>query len=76
MGVQGHESFETLNRRGVNTLTTAMEYAQGMGLQFRVYQRMGAWAMTFPHDSPTNALCLQHPEWRCVSRDGRSPRAA
>ena len=70
MGVQGHESFETLNRHGINTLTTAMEYAQGMGLKFHVYQRMGAWAMPFPHDSPTNALCVEHPEWRCVSRAG------
>ena len=70
MGVQGHESFETLNRHGINTLTTAMEYAQGMGLKFHVYQRMGAWAMPFPHDSPTNALCVEHPEWRCVSRTG------
>ncbi|MCY4377669.1 MAG: hypothetical protein OXC31_28250 [Spirochaetaceae bacterium] len=70
MGVQGHESFATLDRRGINALTTAMEYAQGMGLSFRVYQRMGAWAMTFPHDSPTATLCREHPEWRCVSRDG------
>ena len=70
MGVTGHESFETLNRRGINTLTTAMEYAHGMGLKFHVYQRMGAWAMPFPHDSPTNTLCLEHPEWRCVNRDG------
>ena len=70
MGVGGHESFATLNRHGVNTLTTAMEHAQGRGLQFHVYQRMGAWAMPFPHESPTNALCVEHPEWRCVNRAG------
>ena len=72
MGTVGHESFEVLYKNGINSLTTAMDYAQSMGLKFYVYQRMGAWAMPFPHESPTNRLCIEHPEWRCVSREGIS----
>ena len=68
------EAFEALNKKGINSLTTAMEYAQEMGLKFFVYQRMGRWADPFPGEYCTNDLCTEHPEWRCINREGiRTP---
>ena len=35
------EAFETLNKKGINSLTTAMEYAQGMGERRKCITRAG-----------------------------------
>ena len=64
------EGFDALNARGINSLTTAMEYAKGIGVNFYVYQRMGAWEDPFPIDVWASPWTKAHPEYRCVSREG------
>ena len=67
----GSEKFYSLKDRGINPLVTALEYAHEMGLEFYVYQRMGAWLDTFPHEIWSSKFTLNHPEFRCVSKDGK-----
>ena len=60
---------ESLAARGINPLVTALEYAHQMGLQFYIYQRMGAWQFPFPGDEVGDFMA-EHPELRCLTRDG------
>ena len=60
---------ESLAAHGINPLVTAMEYAHQMGLQFYIYQRMGAWQFPFPGDEVGDFMA-EHPELRCLTRDG------
>ena len=56
-----------------------MEYAHSIGLSFHVCQRMGAFANAPPINGNdgfydelfTGPFYKDHPEWRCVDRDGR-----
>jgi len=65
------ENLQALNQQGINPLTTALEYAHALGLQFHVYQRMGAGTHHLPSDTLwTSDFYLSHPELRCVDRDG------
>ena len=66
----GAEDFEALEARGINPLTTALEYAHEIGLKFYIYQRMGAWEDPFPGDMWSSEFTKSHPEFRCVSKDG------
>jgi len=64
------EYVQALHERGINPLATALEYAHSIGLQFYIYQRMGAWADPFPNDGWTSDFYSAHPEWRCVDPEG------
>ena len=65
------ENLRSLNAAGINPLVTALEYAHELGLQFHVYQRMGAGTHHLPHDAMwTSPFYAAHPEWRCVDRNG------
>jgi len=65
------ENVAALHEQGINPLATALEYAHSIGLQFHIYQRMGAWTWTFPSEEEgTSDLYSAHPEWRCVNAKG------
>lgn len=66
----GAEKWESLMARGIHPVVTAMEYAHQLGLQFYIYQRMGAWADPFPMDIWVSDFTKAHPEFRCVSKEG------
>ncbi len=65
------ENLQALNDQGINPLTTALEYAHAIGLQFHVYQRLGAGTHHLPSDALwMSDFYLAHPEWYCVNGDG------
>ena len=75
----GNSGGTEIVRKGINALRTAMEYAHSIGLSFHLYQRMGAFGSAPPikyidgffDDLFTGPFYKDHPEWRCVDRDGR-----
>jgi len=66
------QNVRALNAKGINPIVTAMEYAHAIGLQFHIYQRMGADTVHPPYDGTfcANDFYQAHPEWSCVSREG------
>ena len=64
------ESFEALLAKGINPLKTAIEYTHKVGLKFHAALRMGHWAMTTPMDYATGKFFREHPQWRCVDKEG------
>ena len=65
------ECLQLLIGKGINPLKTALEYAHQIGLEFYVGERMGAFAIYPPfEDTYTGPLYRNHPEWRCIDRDG------
>jgi len=65
------ESMRDLRKRGIDPLKIACDYAHSIGIEFHVSVRMGAFAIFPPYDEVfTSPTYLQHPEWRCVDKDG------
>jgi hypothetical protein len=63
--------LETLFKNGVNPLQVAREAARAQGAEFHVLLRPGGWAGSMPYEETFNSrFFYQHPEWRCVDRDG------
>jgi hypothetical protein len=65
------ESLYGLLGEGIDPLRVACDYAHSLGIEFHVSQRMGAFGTPPPWDEEmTGRLYREHPEWRCVDRDG------
>lgn len=64
------EGIDALTARGINSLKTAMDYAKHIGINFYVYQRMGACEDPFPGDVWTSPWTKAHPQYRCVDSKG------
>lgn len=63
------ESFRALKRKGIDPLKTVVEHAHSMGLELHGSYRVGGWGFPPPEDRE-DWFYRQHPEWRCVDRDG------
>ncbi|MBL9213895.1 MAG: hypothetical protein JNG83_00315 [Opitutaceae bacterium] len=71
-----HEAFaksvQALVANGVNPLTVASRAARRQGREFHVFVRPQAWGASIPFEETFNSrFYLDHPEWRCVDREGR-----
>lgn len=65
------KSLETLFKKGVNPLKVARDAAKAQGAEFHVMLRPGGWVGSMPYEETFNSkFFYQHPEWRCVDRDG------
>ena len=67
---QAAESLRTLKRKGIDPLKTVIDYAHSLGLELHGTLRTGSWAMPAPIWNE-NKFYREHPEWRCVDRDGQ-----
>lgn len=64
-------SLETLFKKGVNPLKVARDAANAQGAEFHVMLRPAGWVGSMPYEETFNSkFFYQHPEWRCVDRDG------
>lgn len=71
-----HEEFThsvlQLIENGVNPLLVAREAARAQGREFHVFIRPQAWGASIPFEETFDSKFFQdHPEWRCVDREGR-----
>lgn len=65
-------SLVALLENGVNPLLVARNAAREQGRQFHVFIRPQAWGASVPFEETFNSkFFLDHPEWRCVDREGR-----
>jgi len=65
------EALRELARKGINPTRTLIEGAHDVGMKVHVSIRPGAWQYTEPmSDFFKSRFYLEHPEWRCVDRDG------
>ena len=51
-------------------LQKLVAYGHAKGLKLAVSQRMGGWCQPFPFEYIESAFMREHPECRCVDRDG------
>lgn len=65
------ESRRALATNGVNVVTTAADEAKKMGMRFWVFLRVGAWGYAQPWQTFSTPFFFQHPEFRCVTKNGR-----
>jgi hypothetical protein len=63
------EAIRELDRQNINPTKVLIEGAQNAGLKVHVGIRMGAWTSTPPFIFDSR-FYHEHPEWRCVDRDG------
>jgi len=63
------EAIRELARQNINPTEVLIEGAQNAGLKVHVGIRMGAWTSTPPYIFNSH-FYHEHPEWRCVDRDG------
>ncbi len=65
------ESLEALFKAGVNPLQVARDEAAKQGAEFHVMIRPAGWGASYPWDEIFRSkFFVDHPEWRCVDRDG------
>lgn len=65
------ESREILKSKGVDIYQSMIAYARQIGLKVYLSQRANAWVSEPPYDASfTSDFYRNHPEWRCVDRDG------
>lgn len=65
------EAIGELARKGINPTQTLIEGAHDVGMAVHMCIRPGAWVHTEPMaDFFTSRFYVEHPEWRCVDRDG------
>lgn len=65
------ESLQTLIAANVHALKEAREIAQAQKAEFHVLVRPAAWLSSIPwEENFESAFAAEHPEWRCVDRDG------
>lgn len=72
-----NESFGILQKRGIDPLRVALQHAHEMGLEFHAAYRPAGFHYPPPHyeEWTTGGLYDRHPEWRCITREGKpSPR--
>ena len=67
------ESYRILREKGIDPLKTVIDYAHRLGMEVHGSYRLGAWAFPPPENTPRKSGRFhdEHPEWRCVDRDGR-----
>lgn len=66
------KTMEALEGAGINSLTVAREAARERGAEFHVFIRPSSWQGAPPwEDNFTSRFYREHPEWRCVDRDGK-----
>lgn len=73
---KAHEAYSRslvkLLEAGVNPLLVARDAAREQGRQFHVFIRPQAWGASVPFEETFNSkFFLDHPEWRCVDREGK-----
>lgn len=67
------KSLETLFKKGINPLKVARDAAKAQGAEFHVMLRPAGWVGSMPYEETFNSkFYYQHPEWRCIDRDGTS----
>ena len=65
------EAIGELARKGINPTKTLIEGAHDVGMAVHVCIRPGAWVHTEPmSDFFTSRFYSEHPQWRCVDREG------
>lgn len=65
-------SLVKLLENGVNPLLVARNSARDQGRQFHVFIRPQAWGASIPFEETFDSkFFLDHPEWRCVDREGK-----
>ena len=65
------DSLKALFAAGVNPLQVACDAAREQGVEFHIMIRPGAWQGTAALDETfSSRFFREHPEWRCVDRDG------
>jgi len=66
------KSVLALIANDVNPLKVASATARSQGREFHVFVRPQAWGASIPFEETFNSrFFLDHPEWRCVDREGR-----
>lgn len=65
------ETWVRYREKGVDPLRVAAEYAREAGLEFHASYRVGGFAYPPPLDNYSGDFLTNHPELRCVARDGR-----
>lgn len=73
---ENHEAYTKsvleLIANGVNPLRVASGAAREQGREFHVFVRPQAWGASIPFEETFNSrFYLDHPEWRCIDREGR-----
>ncbi|MDZ4852790.1 MAG: sulfatase-like hydrolase/transferase [Pirellulaceae bacterium] len=65
------ESVKELHRRGINPLRVAREEARRQGVEFHIMLRPAGWKASIPFEETFDSRFYEdHPEWRCIDRDG------
>ncbi len=65
-------SLQKLIANGVNPLLVARDAARAQGREFHVFIRPQAWGASIPFEETFDSKFFRdHPEWRCVDREGR-----
>lgn len=65
-------SLQHLIDNGVNPLLEARNAARAQGREFHVFVRSQAWGASIPFEETFDSKFYRdHPEWRCVDREGR-----
>jgi len=65
------ESVQALIKNGVNALQVARDIARERKVEFSVFIRPASWLAAMPwEENFTSQFALDHPEWRCIDRDG------
>jgi len=66
------DSVKELLANGVNPLLVARESARDQQREFHVFIRPQAWGASLPFEETFDSKFYRdHPEWRCVDREGR-----
>ncbi len=65
------QSLEALFAAKINPFKVARDQAARQGAEFHVMIRPSAWGASLPFDEIFNSrFFAEHPQWRCVDRDG------
>ena len=67
---QAAESFRALNLKGIDPLKTVIDHAHDLGIELHGTYRVGGWVFP-PPDDMEDGFYRQHPEWRCLDRNGQ-----
>jgi hypothetical protein len=63
--------LKDLHQRGINPLKVARDEARAQGVEFHIMLRPAGWKASIPYEETFNSKFYEdHPEWRCVDRDG------
>ena len=64
------QTWQAYHRTGVDPLKVAANFTHQMGLEFHAGYRLGGFAYPAPHEPVPGSFYAEHPELRCVGRDG------